>query len=47
MRVFFACSQGKFIEDRWERENDGGYGITRVLEGGNVWVCPNSGVKIK
>ena len=29
-------SNVKFISDRWERENDSGFGITRVLEGGDV-----------
>jgi hypothetical protein len=32
-----ADGKGKFCVDRWEREIGGGYGITRVLEGGNLW----------
>ncbi len=32
-----ADGKGKFCVDRWEREAGGGYGITRVLEGGNLW----------
>lgn len=30
--------QGSFIEDRWDRGEGAGYGITRVMEGGYVWV---------
>ena len=32
-----ADGKGKFCSDRWERAGDGGYGLTRVLEGGNLW----------
>lgn len=32
-----ADGKGKFIYDKWDRENGKGYGITRVLEGGNLW----------
>ena len=32
-----ADGKGKFIYDRWERGEGKGFGITRVLEGGNLW----------
>ena len=32
-----ADGKGKFIYDKWDRPNGMGYGITRVLEGGNLW----------
>jgi len=32
-----ADGKGKFIVDKWDRGEGKGYGITRVLEGGNLW----------
>ena len=32
-----ADGKGKFIYDKWDRGEGEGYGITRVLEGGNLW----------
>jgi len=39
-------SGAKFITDRWERENDSGFGVTRVLEGGSVVEKAASNVSI-
>lgn len=39
-------SNAKFVTDRWERENDSGFGITRVLEGGDVVEKAASNVSI-
>ncbi len=39
-------SNARFNTDRWERENDSGFGITRVLEGGDVVEKAASNVSI-
>lgn len=41
-----SSSQAKFVSDHWERENDSGFGITRVLEGGDVVEKAASNVSI-